>query len=440
MADEIDISHGGAISVDTERLRALTPRLLQASEALQRAAAALRPAAWEAVWHPAVGHLAARLSATEQSLRGAGERLQEVAASVLLMAGAYEIVELRARADAVRAGDAITLAMLRREIALQERAEPDAATLADRLLAEWEESRFAGFVEQSRIAALGGLPPLLAAWTLLQQTLKTVDRHGRGRIPVGDRLVGDPVAVRVTARAVSEEGTAPKSLSEAVARIPEGEGQIRVERYEFTDGSEEYFVHIAGTRRLLGDDPWNMASNLRLYFGEVSASYESVRQALADAGAAPGAIVHTSGHSQGAMIGTRVAMEGEFEVRTDIGIGNPVQPALSEKTFSVQLRHSDDIVSALSGGGSPAGTGSANSIVVQRVGDPRPGLQDLAVKTHHVATYVETAAMVDGSGDPRVRELDRLWEHLGSATKVTTTDYVARLGDPRGGGGEASGR
>jgi len=77
------------------------------------------------------------------------------------------------------------------------------------------------------------------------------------------------------------------------------------------------------------------------------------------------------------------------------------------------------------GGGSPGGTGSPDSFTAERVGDPVEGLQDLTLEPHMLDTYVETAEMVEESGDPRVDGLDGLWNELGQATSVTSTDYRA---------------
>ncbi|QTV80529.1 hypothetical protein [Microbacterium sp. NIBRBAC000506063] len=200
---------------------------------------------------------------------------------------------------------------------------------------------------------------------------------------------------------------------------------MRVEKYSLPDGTEEFVVYIAGTRSLAGDDPWNMSSNLDLYFGDASASYEAVRQALSAAGAEPGAVVHAVGHSQGGMIAGRLGMEGEYDVRSVLTAGSPVEPALPDSTLSVQLRHTDDIVSSLAGGGSPAGTGSPDSMVVQRVGDPGHGLHDLSLPPHHLERYLDTAGMLDASGDARLGALDQLWTRLTSATAVQATEFAA---------------
>jgi hypothetical protein len=118
-------------------------------------------------------------------------------------------------------------------------------------------------------------------------------------------------------------------------------------------------------------------------------------------------------------------MDDVYDVGVEITAGSPVEPTLDDDQTLVQLRHTDDVVSSLAGGGSAGGTGSPDSFTAERVGDPGLGLQDLLLEPHRIETYVETAEMVEESGDPRVDGLDELWDDLGQATSVTATDYHA---------------
>lgn len=434
MADEINISYGGAIAVRTEELRALLPRLHGATQMLHSASAHLSHARYECAGIASEWGRAAHYGALAQAAAVRADDLAHTAGNVRLMIEAYELVEQRVRAEQLAATDPARAAQLR--AALDAAAGTPADQLADTLLRDRETDRFRGFAEQ----ALAAVPfaawftptgaSALSLWLLLRGLQSLVAQWGHGLIPPGARLGGaaPPVRVRPTERSASR---APGGIRDALDRIPDSEAQLRVETYELADGTREYAVYVAGTRALGDGDVLNMASNLSLYFGETAASFEAVRQALADAGVPPGATIHAVGHSQGGMIVSRLASEGEYDVRTLVTAGSPVEAAVPETTLSVQLRHTDDAVSMLAGGGSAAGTGAPGSLVVERVGDPAGGIHDLALATHHLPRYLETAAMVDASADVRVESVRQTWAHLGTAVAVTAVEYRATPAPPQ---------
>jgi len=57
---------------------------------------------------------------------------------------------------------------------------------------------------------------------------------------------------------------------------------------------------------------------------------------------------------------------GEFAVQGVFTIGAPVEATLPRDVLSVAVRHTDDPVAGLAGGGSPYGTGSPDSLVITR--------------------------------------------------------------------------
>nr|WP_017203583.1 hypothetical protein [Microbacterium barkeri] len=130
-------------------------------------------------------------------------------------------------------------------------------------------------------------------------------------------------------------------------------------------------------------------------------------------------------HSQGGMIAARLAMEGDVDVAMQITAGSPQEPTLTDEQTLIQLRHSDDVVSALAAGGSAEGTGSPFSFTASRVGDPHDGFQDLTLGTHGLESYRETAALVDASDDPRAEALDGYWAELADAVRVERTEFRA---------------
>jgi len=127
-------------------------------------------------------------------------------------------------------------------------------------------------------AAVAGSGLALSVLGALGLGRATPDRGGNASPPV----------VEVARSAAPVAGAAPSTLAALAARIPQEGDQIRVERYG-SEGSERRFaVYVAGTRSPLGfggREPFDMSSNVQLYAGRSSASYESVVSALRAAGA-----------------------------------------------------------------------------------------------------------------------------------------------------------
>lgn len=428
MSGEIDIAHGGAIAVDTELMRDLATRLRTVGERVDaagmtslRAAAVPTPTAFIGI-RPGrdVGWDVSPLSVISTRLQAIADTLRETAAAVDRMCEVYELVELRAR---LRFASETEAAALTADIAELEAADPTTARMADWITAAWEQERFEGLHEQTAI----GSPLLL--WMLPLFTRAVMGTGVRnGLLQAGATLrPGSAGPVRITETSRTTTAHAPQSLGEAFERLPKDGPQLRVDRYRMPDGSDEFVLYATGTKGLVGSEqPWDMTSNVQMYLdGDESASYRATLDALAAAGAEPGATVHALGYSQGGMIVSFLASGGEYEVPTLITAGSPVAPTLGDETLVLQVRHTDDPVSALAGGGSPAGTGAPESIVAQRQHDPLPTPGDLVLTAHHLSGYVETAEMLDTAGDSRLRELDALWTRLGTATGVESTQYQA---------------
>lgn len=422
MSDDLDIRYGGAISVDTEVLRDIGGRLASVAGSLADGAAAAGTAhallmgsaacrEWDGF--DALGRSRARLD----ELRLTAET---TSASTLLMADAYEVVELRAQAEALAASDAAAAAALRARADEIADSDPRIEEMAGMLTQGWVDGRFAGLDAQVGFGTpFGSLFGGIGIATALL---------GKGVIPAGTTLQGKVDAVRVTPVGTTSPKAPPASLPEALQRLPNSGGaQVRVEKYSMPDGTNRFVAYVKGTQSALygGSNPWDMKSNFELYSRQKSASYQATLDALKASGAKPGDRVDVVGHSQGGAIASHLAMDDVYDVGVEITAGSPVEPTLDDDQTLVQLRHTDDVVSSLAGGGSPGGTGSPDSFTAERVGDPGEGLQDLTLEPHVVDTYVETAEMVEESGDPRVDGLDDLWDDLGQATSVTATDYRA---------------
>lgn len=431
MSDGLQIDHGGAIAVDTEVLRGVGSRMLALAGGLSEAQAAIRRAqsvvACVAVLSEHVDGAALRRSADR-----VGDMLtetQEAAAATLFMADAFEVVELRARVEALRIADAAGAAAVQERLDGLLASDGRLGLLADRLVSDWQDERFEGLALSSavtmpvpQIVLTGGVFALMS---------------GLGKVRTGARLTGaaDAVAVRPV-RTTAPTGP-PTSLADALRRFPKGPGaQVGVERYAMPDGRQQFAVYVKGTQSVAfgGDEPWDMRSNTQLYTGERSASYQATLDALEKSGAKPGDRVLVVGHSQGALVGAHLAMESGYEVPLLLTAGAPVEPTVGEGQLVVQLRHTDDIVSSLAGGGSAEGTGSPDSFTARRVVDPGFGPNDFTLHSHGHDQYVETAEMVDASGDPRLNALDRVWADLEGATEITSTDYRAQRVDAPAGG------
>lgn len=423
-AEELDINHGGAIAVDTEQLRDVCARMRAVAAQYEEAHGSVRRAqALIAVDPTAAPQL------DVGALRRDGERLgalhaelEDACAGTLLMADAFEVVELRARADALSRGDEAETAPVRARLDRLLAGDDRLRHMADRLEFAWMMRRFEGLGDQYDLE--GMLPPLFLTGAMVGVL------SGRGKLRPGSPLEGRADPVALTRVETSTPKGAPTGLAPALGRLPGGSAQVAVEKYTMPGGTTRYLAYVGGTRDMLpgqasAKEPWDMKSNLELYGGQRSASYQATLDALSDAGAKPGARVDVVGYSQGGMIAARLAMESGFDVATTITAGSPNEPTLRDDQTLIELWHTDDVVSSLAAGGSPEGTGSADSFAATREGDPDDGPQDLAIKAHSLEAYTETAKMIDASNDPRAEKLRDYWDELGDAVSVERTEYRA---------------
>lgn len=433
MAGELDITSGGAIAVDSEALRevgrrlgALGRQLADAGEQVRRAYHALvqAPSLQPHVDLPGMWHCADQLE------RLAAETADD-AAGTTLMADVFEYVELRAEQQALAIGMPEEAAALQMRIDTLAESDPRVQDMAAMLVAGWAEARFAGMDDQFLDDILGqpagvGADPV--AHTLVSAG-GVATFFGLGVIPYGTTLAGPAAPVKIAPVRTASAAAPPKSLEESLRRIPYGAtGQVRVEKYTMVDGSRRFVTYIDGTRTLVPlttDEPWDMGSNWDLYMHrEQAASHHATVLALEAAGARPGDVVDLVSYSQGAAIGSHLAMDSPYEVRVNITAGSPVEPSLTDDQVLVQLRHTDDPVGGgLTGGGSYGGTGAPGSFTAWR--EAGGGPFDHPFVPHHYDEYLETARQVDASADPRVRQLDEYFDELGQAVDIQVMDFAA---------------
>lgn len=425
MSDGLDITHGGAIAVDPDALRAvadaliaLTPRISDAASAVREAHRHLvnLPPASARVDTAALWGRAARADALHEDCRVAGENTR-------LMADVYELVERRAELAGLAIQDAARADAVAARIDQLEASDPRVAEMATWLIAGWEKGRFEGLDEQFDLSRLGAgvhVAPdpggFLAAMAMLGAA-------GVGRIRPNATLSGSGGAVSVTPVATGRPIAPPTSLAEAFRRFPAApDAQLKVEKYTMPNGANRFVLYSRGTQSLDPNEPFDMTSNIELYTGDESASYAATVEALEAAGARPGDEVDVYAHSQGAMNAAYLSSQSEFDVRVQVTAGSPVHPTVPEDQLLIELRHTDDVVSSLAGGGSPGGTGAPDSLVITRDGDPF----DIGVPAHLMGSYTQTAEMVDASGDVRLEALRDRWRELNDAVTIESTEYVAR--------------
>ncbi|WP_341578179.1 alpha/beta hydrolase [Microbacterium schleiferi] len=463
---DLEIRSGGAIAVDTEELRAVAWRLREFGVSLGEFA---DRAGWVAT-DAAATATGFGVDLEARWLASGAERVAEqpaaLAGALDALAAAYELIELRVQqAVAIAAGDADATRAIEARMAVLQQEYPDAARAADTAVNAW---RGGGPIEMARqvAAATWWIPGMAIPLALGTGVLWSgVALAGLGRMsqapvspgaPVADAapnatptlgagqrsgtrhpLAGAPAtSLSPAPLAVRQVTPAPTSgpvtgLADAARRVPgAAEARVRVERYAMPGGGSQAAVYVAGTQTLSGGsgDPFDMRSNLELYRGERSASLESVELALREAGVDPGEPVHVFGHSQGAMLASALALEGTYDVQTLVTYGSPVEAAVPDSVLSISIRHTDDPVAALAGGGHAETVGAPGSFVAERVADPGAGVQDITLAAHGIERYAETAAMVDASSDPRAVALRDLWGTLGSAERVEVTEYAADRG------------
>ncbi|MFK4807578.1 hypothetical protein ACI3KX_17095 [Microbacterium sp. ZW CA_36] len=471
--DGLQIRSGGAVAVDTATLSAAAVRFDAAREEL--AAIAGRVRALQDVLRMLPAHTddaRAAASALAAQLQAVHEESEEIARALREAACAYEMVEIQAEhRAAVLAGEGARADRLDARMTALVEQHPDAWRMA--LDAEFgyalswpselvRQATHWGVGLGSEINDPGGVVAGAGAGLLTLGGAVAVGLAGTGRLPREARLTGTAGPVTLipvtpaapgsavgaagvgtagTARAAGAGGAAlpgspssptsvaPQSLAAATARIPgSGDSRVRVERYTMPDGSRQYAVYIAGMQSgaMGGDDAWDNASNVELFAGRMSDSYAVTEAALAAAGAQPGEAIHVFGFSQGAMIGSHLALEGPYDTQTLVSLGSPVDADVGPGTLSVSVRHSDDPVVGLAGGGHAQPVGASGSFIVERVSDPDVAVDEVGLPAHRLTAYAETAALVDGSSDPRVDGLRHVFDDLARADAVDVTEYAAR--------------
>ena len=427
---DLEIRSGTVVAVDAESLRAAAAGFDRL--ALDAMEVRLRVAEAGFALAGAPGVSAQRVIGEVEAVTGTAT---ELAAGLREAATVYELVELEAqRAAALAAGDAASVRSLQARYDALAEAAPDAAMAARLLPLLTADPHDALLADAVRLGLVGAMGPAIGILGLGVAAAVAIRAMDRGTLPPGSRLAPYPAAVQVE-RIGQGRTVAPTSVAALAGRIPTGGAtRVRVERYTMPSGDRRFAVYIAGTAGSGGAETFDAESNLDLYAGRNGEAYAATRAALRDAGAEPGDSVLVTGHSQGAMAGTHLALAGEYDVGLVTTFGSPVQGALGEGTLHLDVQHGDDPVSALSGAGHPTALGGPGSLVVDRTAEPGAGV---SFDAHHLSVYAETARMIDASADPRLDAVrSGLAELEGAASAVVFVYSAKDLAD----GGAAAAR
>lgn len=431
MSGELEITSGGAISVDPEQMRAVADRMSAVAARLADAGESVRRAhqTLASTWGvPARPDLPA-LWACGQALVDHADELASDARGTGIMADAFELADLRSRQEMLSIEHPVEGGRLQGRIDELVASYPELDAMAVSIEAAWEKRSQEGLLDQWLDAVALGAMRLVALAPMRVLTRMLGDAtDAAGSVLPGKRVTGGapPVAVAQVSR--SSVGGSATTLTQLVQRLPGGEAQVAVEKRTHGDGSVSFVAYIDGTRSLgfAGDDPWDMGSNWDLYAaGEQSAAYAATVEALRLAGAEAGARVDVVGYSQGAAIAGAVAMSGVYETSRVMIVGSPTVPVLDEEQTLIRAFHTDDPVGAgLSGGGPAGATGSAESITISR--EYATHGEATSVHSHFRDAYDQTLELADESGDARVVALRAgLEAEAADVVSVERTEYRA---------------
>lgn len=430
MGDGVSIGSGGAVDVDSDAFREVGQRLALLAGEVGGAADAVRSAAHVLSGVSALRVQPSDLHVHDRRLQQLADHAAETAVSTQLMADVFELAELRAKQQALAVNYPAQAHALQERIDVLLSSDPRIAGMADEVVQKWADHRLEGLGEhpiekllQPFALSSGLLLPIVAGVV----ASKLLD--GKGTTPFGTTLKGTAPPVTVTESARVSGASVPRDLEQTMARIPQGDAQVRVEKRTYVGGRVEYTAYAAGTKTFLPgrDQPWDMGSNWDMYIDrEKSASSAALATALEQAGAEPGDRVDFVTYSQGGLGGNDLAMNGPYDTKVVVAVADPSQMSLRDDQMLVELRHTDDIVgSGLSGGGSFGGTGSPESFTITRQGShgPLSNSFDAHVLDNYKETVREAMATKDVRFDPYNEYLAAQNHDLVS---VEVIDYTAK--------------
>lgn len=269
------------------------------------------------------------------------------------------------------------------------------------------------------VAGLLGLPQPAQRGALAGEDLVA------GAAIAGLGLVGSKTLqetrVRVHQDSTSET-PAPEGYQDLISRIPradEGASQIRIEHYE-----SGYVVYLSGTIDAgvePTNEPWDMTSNISAIAELDSGSYNAAVQAMREAGISAEDNVIIVGHSQGGLVAAQLSASGDYRVSDVVTVGAPLhQVDIPEEVNVIAVEHAEDVIPSLSGVAIPAAT-AAHLTVTRSLYSTAQAPRGELLPAHNLSRYVETAAVMDRSGDSKLTaEKQQLTERMQGKATVTT--------------------
>lgn len=251
-------------------------------------------------------------------------------------------------------------------------------------------------------------------------------------------LTPTPVSVHrvpTAAGAATAQGAAgaPVTASDRFARTLEGHaghanGRVRVDRVRGPDGQDRAVVYVPATTDWSlrgGKNGTDLTTNVETVAGYDSAMREAVRQALREAGFAPGSDVMFVGYSQGGIVAGSLAADADFRrdyrVRALLTAGSPISDfAIPNDIDVVSIEHSDDLIPNLDGSTNPD-TPRWTTITSDRdraAGEP-PG------QGHAGEEYRKTIEALERNGDSDLERFQERTRDFGGRV-VDSREYEAR--------------
>ncbi|WP_394768406.1 hypothetical protein [Lacisediminihabitans sp.] len=292
-----------------------------------------------------------------------------------------------------------------------------------------------GVVEAVRLSVMSADDVGAGALRLPPDLARLIGDEGLGLVGLGTSAsvaagaAGRFGALRETGVSVRQAPPVPTSpaetFAERAARIPEGDAQVRIDRYRSAGVADRFEVYIGGTRDFsaaAGTEPWDMTSNVAGIAGQDAGSSRAVREAMAAAGVSADSPVVFTGYSQGGLVAAQLAASGDYNTDGLFTLGAPAaQVAVPTSVPWLAVEHTDDVVPAL--GGTWA---SADQVLARRelfAGTPVD--TSVAFPAHQLSAYRQTAALVDASSEARVERTLGALNSAESGSTVESTLYTA---------------
>jgi hypothetical protein len=235
-------------------------------------------------------------------------------------------------------------------------------------------------------------------------------------------------SVRLSSAESRDVSASPRSIVDRLDRIPEptaeNGAQVIIERFSVPNQPDAFAVYVGGTVSFdpnAESEPWDLTSNFSNAIGPGGGSYDSVVQAMAEAGVTADSTVQLTGYSQGAAVAALIAASGEYNVHSLASFGGPIgQVNLPAEIPAIIVEHRDDIVPAFGGYQS-----NDHAVIVEReVFAGRDIPMDEPLPAHQLAAYRETARLMEGSDDARLVDALRHIDSFGEgAISVEATAY-----------------